>query len=133
MFGKLLLLFITIPMIELFILVKLGTIIGFWQTVAIVIITGILGASLARLQGFMVFNQIQTELQSGQIPADRMVDGLLIFIGGVVLLTPGLLTDLAGFAMLVPFTRNATKKYLKRKFEGHIKTRDETKYTVIDV
>ncbi|HSG31874.1 MAG TPA: FxsA family protein, partial [Thermodesulfobacteriota bacterium] len=62
-----------------------------------------------------------------------MVDGLLIFIGGVVLLTPGLLTDLAGFAMLIPFTRNITKKYLKSKFEGHIKTKDETKYTVIDV
>ncbi|HSG31623.1 MAG TPA: FxsA family protein, partial [Thermodesulfobacteriota bacterium] len=70
MFGKLLLLFITIPMIELFILVKIGTVIGFWPTVGIVVITGILGASLARLQGFLVFQQIQSELQSGQIPAD---------------------------------------------------------------
>lgn len=126
-------LFIAIPMLELFILVKLGTVIGFWPTVAIVLITGILGASLARLQGFLVFRQIQNELQSGQIPADKMVDGLLIFIGGVVLLTPGLLTDLAGFAMLIPFTRNIFKKYLKGKFEGHIKTKDETKYRVIDV
>ena len=133
MFGKLLLLFITIPMIELFILVKLGTIIGFWPTVGIVIVTGILGAALARLQGFLIFQQIQSELQSGQIPADKMVDGLLIFVGGLVLLTPGLLTDLAGFALLVPFTRNIFKKYLKSKFEGHIKTKDETKYTVIDV
>ncbi|NIP39858.1 MAG: membrane protein FxsA [Candidatus Dadabacteria bacterium] len=133
MFGKLLFLFIAIPMLELFILVKLGTVIGFWPTVGIVILTGILGASLARLQGFLVFRQIQNELQSGQIPADKMVDGLLIFIGGVVLVTPGLLTDLAGFAMLIPFTRNAVKKYLKGKFEGHIKRRDETKYTVIDV
>jgi len=133
MFGKLLFLFITIPIVELFILIKLGTVIGFWPTIGIVIITGILGASLARLQGFLVFRQIQDELQSGQIPADKMLDGLLIFIGGVVLLTPGLLTDLAGFAMLIPWTRNILKKYLKSKFEGHIKTRDETKYTIIDV
>ncbi|NIT14468.1 MAG: membrane protein FxsA [Candidatus Dadabacteria bacterium] len=133
MFGKLLFLFIAIPMLELFILVKIGTVIGFWPTVGIVILTGILGASLARLQGFLVFRQIQSELQSGELPADKMVDGLLIFIGGVVLLTPGLLTDLAGFAMLVPFTRNVFKKYLKGKFEGHIKSREQTKYTVIDI
>lgn len=133
MFGKLLFLFIAIPMLELFILVKLGTLIGFWPTVGIVIITGVLGAALARLQGFLIFKQIQSELQSGQIPADKMVDGLLIFLGGVVLLTPGLLTDLAGFFMLIPWTRNIFKKYIKRKFAGHIKTRDKTKYTVIDV
>ena len=71
MFGKLLFLFIAIPMLELFILVKLGTLIGFWPTVGIVIITGVLGAALARLQGFLIFKQIQSELQSGQIPAER--------------------------------------------------------------
>lgn len=133
MFGKLLLLFITIPMLELFILVKLGTIIGFWPTVAIVLLTGVLGASLARLQGFLVLQQIQGELNAGHLPADKMVDGLLIFIGGIVLLTPGLLTDLAGFLLLIPFTRNIAKDYLKSKFKGHIRTREETKYTVIDV
>lgn len=133
MFGKILLLIIVIPMLELFILVKIGTIIGFWPTVGICILTGVLGASLARIQGFLTLQRIQLELQEGIMPADKMLDGLLILIGGIVLLTPGLITDALGFAMLVPWTRDVFKNYLKRKFEGQIKSRNKTKYTIIDV
>lgn len=120
-------------MLELFILVKIGTVIGFWSTVGICILTGLLGASLARIQGFLTLRRIQLELQEGKMPADKMLDGLFILIGGIVLLTPGLITDALGFAMLIPWTRDVFKKYLKSKFEGHIRSGNKTKYTIIDV
>lgn len=133
MFGKLLLLIIVIPMLELFILVKIGTVIGFWPTVGICILTGVLGASLARIQGFLTLQRIQMELQQGQMPADKMLDGLLILIGGIVLLTPGFITDALGFAMLIPWTREIFKQYLKKRLEGHIKSANQSRSTIIDV
>lgn len=118
MFPKLLLLFIGLPLLELAILVKLGEVIGFWPTIGLVVVTGILGASLARAQGFMVYTRIQSELAAGRIPAGELVDGLLILIGGIVLLTPGLLTDLFGFALLLPWIRALFKGWLQRKFSS---------------
>lgn len=120
MFPKLLVLFIGLPLLELAILVKLGEVIGFWPTIGVVIVTGILGASLARAQGFMVYTRIQSELAAGRIPAGELVDGLLILIGGIVLLTPGLLTDLFGFALLIPWMRVFFKGWLQRKFSGMV-------------
>jgi UPF0716 protein FxsA len=120
MFPKLLVLFIGLPLLELAILVKLGEVIGFWPTIGVVIVTGILGASLARAQGFMVYTRIQSELAAGRIPAGGLVDGLLILIGGIVLLTPGLLTDLFGFALLIPWMRVIFKGWLQRKFSGMV-------------
>ncbi len=117
MFGKLLFLFIVVPFIEVSLLIKLGSIIGFWPTLLIQVVTGILGASLARLQGLLVWSKIQAELQIGRIPTEDMVNGVLIFAAGLVLMTPGLLTDLVGFALLVPATRNAFKKWARRQFE----------------
>lgn len=120
MFGKLLALFIGLPLIELIILVKLGEVFGFWPTIGLVVITGIVGASLAKAQGFMVYNRIQQELSVGRIPTDQLVDGLLVLIGGVVLLTPGLLTDVFGFCMLIPPVRNFAKGILKKRFSGMV-------------
>ncbi|MCB0292521.1 MAG: FxsA family protein, partial [Calditrichaeota bacterium] len=102
MFAKLLFLFIAIPLAELALLVKLGEVLGFWPTIGLVIVTGILGASLAKAQGFMIYARIQQELAAGRMPTGELLDGLLILIGGIVLLTPGLLTDLCGFALLIP-------------------------------
>lgn len=117
MFAKLLLLFIGIPLVELALLVRLGTVIGFWPTIGLVVATGIVGAALARGQGLRVWIRIQEELRDGRMPMGRLLDGLLILIGGVVLLTPGLLTDLFGFALLIPWTRAAFKRMLRRKLE----------------
>tara|TARA_B100000315_G_scaffold216661_1_gene216706 strand:+ start:1007 stop:1405 length:399 start_codon:yes stop_codon:yes gene_type:complete len=117
MFPKLLTLFICLPLVEILILIKLGEVFGFWYTVFLVIGTGILGATLARAQGFWVWMEIQQDLQKGNMPADKMIDGLMIFVGGIVLLTPGLLSDIFGFAMLVPLTRNIFKRWIKNKLE----------------
>lgn len=122
MYFKLILLFIGLPLLELALLVRMGTIIGFWPTMGIVILTGVLGASLSRFQGFVTWLRIQQALQKGVMPAEEMIDGLLILVGGIVLLTPGFITDLFGFALLVPFTRNLFKRWIRKKFDQMIQT-----------
>ena len=124
MFLKLLILFIVIPIIEIAILVKIGTLLGFWPTMLIVIATGILGATLARIQGFLVLTRIRTELQMGRMPAEELIDGLLILIGGILLLTPGLLTDLMGFLILIQWSRKPFKKWLGKRFRQWVKSRN---------
>ncbi|MCB0265980.1 MAG: membrane protein FxsA [Calditrichaeota bacterium] len=124
MFAKLLFIFVTIPLVEMLILIKLGEAIGFWPTMAMVVVTGIIGASLAKAQGFLALNRIRSELNTGKLPADELVDGLLILIGGIVLLTPGLLTDLAGFSLMVPAIRTVIRKWLQRRFKGMLSNRN---------
>jgi len=124
MLAKLLFLFIAIPIIEITLLIKMGDEIGFWPTILIQVVTGVVGASLARLQGMLVWNKIAMEMQAGRMPTQDMINGLLIFAAGVVLMTPGLLTDVAGFALLIPFTRNIFKSWLKRQFENRMGSGD---------
>jgi UPF0716 protein FxsA len=120
MFGKLMLLFVGLPLIELALLIKLGQLWGLWPTITLVVVTGIVGASLARIQGFLVYTRIQNELAQGRVPAEELIDGLLILVGGVVLLTPGILTDLFGFAMLLPLTRLFFKRWLRKHFDSMV-------------
>jgi len=120
MFATLLVLFIMVPFIEIAILIKLGSLIGFWPTIGIQIGTGIMGASLAKLQGLFVWRKITEELQLGRIPTQDMVNGVLIFAAGLVLMTPGLLTDLVGFALLIPTSRNAFRRWLEKRFKNRI-------------
>jgi UPF0716 protein FxsA len=130
MFLKLLALFVLLPLVELAVLLQVGRLIGLGWTLALVILTGVLGASLARRQGLRAWLAIRAELQNGRMPGSALLDGLLILIGGIVLLTPGILTDLAGFALLVPGTRRIVRRALKGRFERAI-ARGETNFTVI--
>lgn len=132
MFPRLLALFIGLPLIEMIILIKLGEVIGFWPTLGLVVVTGVVGASLARVQGFLVYRRIQTELQMGRMPAAEMLDGLLVLIGGIVLLTPGLLTDIFGLLLMVPVVRRALRDVLRKRFEGMV-TRGQTTIFYRDV
>jgi UPF0716 protein FxsA len=119
-FLRLLLLFTIVPLIELFLLVKLGSVIGLGPTILIVICTGALGAWLARRQGLGVLNRINEDFSAGRLPADALIDGLLIIVAGALLLTPGLITDGLGFLLLVPrgraVIRNAVTERLARRF-----------------
>ncbi len=121
MFFKLLLLFTIIPMVELSLLLKLGSYVGFLPTLLLIALTGIVGVSLARKEGFLVVTKIQNSLSRGKMPTDSMIDGLLILIGGVTLLTPGLLTDITGFLLIIPISRVLVRKFLKNRFKGQIK------------
>jgi len=117
MLGYLILLFIGVPIIELTILIKIGQSIGLGYTLGLVIFTGILGAYLARWQGFVTLRKIQEDLSNARMPADRLFDGVLILCSGILLVTPGIITDLIGFIGLTPFSRNLVKRWLKRKIK----------------
>jgi len=97
-------------LIELYLLVTIGGVIGVTPTIAIVLGTGILGAWLARWQGLAVIRRINDEMAAGRLPTDALIDGLLVLVAAAVLLTPGLLTDAAGFVLLVPGSRAAVRK-----------------------
>ncbi len=116
MLAKLIALFVGVPFVEMLILIKLGEVIGFWPTMWLVILTGVLGAALARHQGLRVFQNIQQELAAGHVPAAQMIDGFLVLIGGIVLLTPGLITDLLGFSLLIPVVRAWIRALLQQRF-----------------
>ena len=122
MFFKLLVLFVSVPLIEIAILVKLGESLGFWTTMGIVLITGVVGATLAKMEGLRVYNKIQRELQAGQMPSEGLIDGLMILVAGVVLMTPGFFTDAFGLLLLIPWSRAAIKNWLRKKFEGRIQS-----------
>ena len=93
---------------------------GVGYTLAIVIITGVAGAYLAKLQGLRTLRRIQDDMRQGRMPADKLFDGLLILCSGILLLTPGFITDLIGFAGLIPFSRNLFRNLLKRKIKDMI-------------
>tara|TARA_B100001167_G_scaffold4881_1_gene2817 strand:- start:95 stop:493 length:399 start_codon:yes stop_codon:yes gene_type:complete len=117
MLLKLFLAFTIIPIIEIYLLMEIGSMFGALTAVALVILTGFLGAFLARMQGLQTLYRIQESLREGRMPSGELLDALLIGIAGLVLLTPGFLTDSAGFLLLIPATRNAIKNWLRRQIE----------------
>lgn len=90
---------------ELYILIEAGRIIGLGATIVLIMLTGAAGAWLARSQGLEILRRIQDETGRGQMPAATLIDGALVLIGGLLLLTPGFFTDVLGFSFLVPLTR----------------------------
>jgi UPF0716 protein FxsA len=115
MLGYLIVLFTLIPIIELAVLIKVGTYVGVMHTITLVLLTGVAGALLARSQGMRVLTTMQHDLAKGLMPADSLFDGFMVLAGGLLLLTPGFITDGIGFVMLVPYTRILLKGWIKRK------------------
>ena len=101
MLIRLLSVVILVPLAEILVLIESGRLIGVWPTVLLVVLTGIAGSWLLRHQGLAVLGQIQAELATGQLPGGTLLDGALVLAGGLLLLTPGFCTDLAGFTMRV--------------------------------
>ena len=120
MFLYLVLLFTIVPVIELAILISVGRHIGLINTISIVLLTGVAGALLAKSQGLMILKKMQQDLNMGRMPADKMIDGVMILCGGLLLLTPGFITDFIGFMVLIPYTRHLIKKLLKDKIKKQI-------------
>lgn len=113
--------FIAMPIVELAVLMRVHDSIGFLNTLALVVCTGILGAFLARAQGLLVLAQIQRDLAEGRMPAPRLMDGVMILVAGVLLVTPGLITDAVGFLLLVPAVRASIRLWLRRKLERKLR------------
>ncbi|GAA4712065.1 FxsA family protein [Brevibacillus fulvus] len=114
LFRILVTLFIVLPLIEIAGLFFIGSKIGGWTTVGLVLLTGILGAWLAKREGLQVLRLVQLQLSRGQMPTDALIDGLLVLIGGILLLAPGFITDLLGIVLLIPYTRGIIRYLLKK-------------------
>jgi len=115
--GRLLLLFIVVPVVELVLLIEIGQRVGTFATIALIMGTGVVGASLARQQGISTLARLRKDLADGRLPAEAIVDGVLILVAAAVLITPGVLTDVFGFFCLVP----ACRRLLKRRFERAVR------------
>ena len=116
-FALLFLLFISIPLLEIYLLIKVGGIIGAMPTVLLVIVTAVVGAWLLRLQGFATLQRVRQTLESGGLPALELLEGVILLFAGALLLTPGFFTDAVGFLCLIPELRRqlvlwASKKWL---------------------
>lgn len=112
MFRWLLLLFLVVPLVEIYVLIQVGTVVGALPTVLLVVLTAVLGAALMRLQGFSTLARVQASLNRGEIPATELVEGAILLVSGALLLTPGFVTDAVGFACLVPPWRTALARWL---------------------
>ena len=124
MLLKLFLAFTLIPFVELYLLIEVGTVIGPFYTLALVVLTGFVGAYLARIQGAQTMFRVRSSLQQGIMPTEDLVDALLIFVAGIVLLTPGFITDLVGLLVLLPATRIHIKRFVKERFNKWTKNQD---------
>ena len=115
------LLFTLVPLVELWLLFRIAQETSFLFTIALVLTTGVVGATLARWQGWRTMARIQDELNANRMPADAMVDGVLILVAGLLLVTPGVLTDAVGFALLVPPLRSLVKRAAKAWFRRNFR------------
>jgi len=114
-------LFVGLPILELVVLLKVHAVFHFWPTFLLVVLTGVVGVSLVKRQGISIVKQIQSEMGKGNLPAPQMIDGIMILLAGAFLITPGLITDCAGFLLLVPFIRKKIRFWIKRKLEEKMK------------
>ncbi|MDE1340520.1 FxsA family protein [Vibrio aestuarianus] len=115
MFPILLLLFIFVPIIEIGLFIQVGGILGLWPTITLVLLTAFVGASLVRSQGLQTLLSVQNRLQQGELPAQQIFEGVMLAVAGVLLLTPGFMTDTLGMLVLLPAPRAVIAKYLMSK------------------
>ncbi|WP_248963286.1 FxsA family protein [Sphaerisporangium perillae] len=104
--------FLVVPVLEIWVLIQIGQVIGGWQTVGLLILDSLLGAWLVRREGRRAWRALRQALESGRMPDRELADGALIVAGGTLLLTPGFLTDIAGFFMILPFSRPIARRGL---------------------
>lgn len=114
-------LFIGLPVVELALLIKMHDLVGLGPTVLLVLTTGIVGAALVRRQGIAILFNIQREMAEGHLPAPQMIDGIMVLLAGALLVTPGLITDSVGFALLFPSLRKWLRGWLRKKLEAKVR------------
>lgn len=130
MLARLALLFVVVPLAELALLIQIGRLVGLLPTIGLVVLTGVGGAALARAEGLRTLWSFQGALAEGRLPGRELMDGAAILVGGALLLTPGILTDLVGLALLLPPTRRWIQGRIRRGLERRLRdgTLDITVY-----
>ena len=108
------LLFLAVPIVEIYLLIQVGSIIGVFPTILMVVGTAVLGAFLLRQQGLSTLTRFQNNMAQGQLPAMEILEGIILLVGGALLMTPGFFTDTIGFLCLLPFSRRAIVHVLVR-------------------
>ena len=125
MLGKLFLLFTILPVVELYLLITIGQHMGAGPTIALVLGTGLLGAWLARREGTRVLQSWQGSLARGEMPKEGVISSVLVLVGGVLLVTPGVVTDAMGLVLLLPWTRRLVAAVIRRRLELRLMTGTE--------
>ncbi len=115
-FPILMALFLAIPILEIYLLIKVAGIINWLPTIALVVLTAVIGASLLRSQGSQTYLRFNQALSEGRVPANEILEGVALLVGGALLLTPGFFTDLIGFICLLPFTRRPIATFIVNRF-----------------
>jgi len=120
--GVLLVLFVAVPLVEIYLMIQVGQVIGAWTTILLLIADSVLGGYLIKREGSRAWQSLRAALQSHKMPARELADGALILVGGTLLLTPGFLTDAVGFFLILPFTRPLARRllteFITKKFLG---------------
>ena len=114
--------FVVVPLLEIYVLIQVGQVIGPWWTIALLIADSILGSWLIRREGRRAWQALTTALGSGQMPARELADGALILVGGTLMLTPGFVSDALGLLVILPFTRPVARRLLTRVVTAHLIT-----------
>ena len=112
-------LFIVVPLVELYLIIEVGSLIGALWTVLLVVLTAVIGVSLLRIQGFNTLNRARMNMEEGTLPAMEMMEGMVLAVGGALLITPGFITDTLGFLCLIPASRRAFIRYLMLRTTVH--------------
>lgn len=120
MLGRLILLFLLTPAVELGLLIQVDKLIGFWPTVGLILATGVAGSYLARREGVSTWRRLNERLRAGDLPGTELVDGVIILVAGALLITPGVLTDFLGFLGLLPPTRAFIRRLLIRRLQHKV-------------
>jgi UPF0716 protein FxsA len=122
MLARLFLLFTIVPFIELFLLLQVGDVVGFWPTVAMILTTGFVGAWLAKREGLRVWREYQSALAEMRMPDEGLTSALLVLVGGALMIAPGVLTDVTGILLMIPPVRRVVARwveaYVKKHFLG---------------
>ncbi len=128
MFPVLTLIFLIVPVVEIFLLIQVGQVIGAWWTILLVVLTAVIGVRLLKLQGISTLTRAQEKMQSGNMPAQEMLEGVGLIVAGAFLLTPGFFTDTVGFCLLIPPIRGwlVHKVVSRMTVSGHVQSYDST-------
>src|SRR4051812_36166532 len=112
----LILLFIVAPLAELYVIIQVASVIGGWQTIALLVIESAIGAYLLKRQGLATLDKISRAVNEGRIPSNELIDGLLLLVAGALMLAPGFIGDVLGFLLIIPITRRPFRALVRRRF-----------------